>query len=75
MQLRYFSMITLTTIGYGDIMPRSTGARAMAALEGLVGQIYLTAILARLVGIEVANAATRSHPGAGEGDGPSANAE
>jgi hypothetical protein len=74
-QLRYFSMITLTTIGYGDIMPRSTGARAMAALEGLVGQIYLTAILARLVGIEVANAATRSHPGAGEGDGPSANAE
>ncbi len=58
-QLRYFSMITLTTIGYGDIMPKSTGARAMAALEGLVGQIYLTAILARLVGIEVASAASR----------------
>ena len=31
----------------------------MAALEGLVGQIYLTAILARLVGIEVASAASR----------------
>lgn len=62
-QLRYFSMITLTTIGYGDIMPKSTPARAMAALEGLVGQIYLTAILARLVGIEVANASTRGADG------------
>jgi voltage-gated potassium channel Kch len=55
-QLRYFSMVTLTTIGYGDIMPKSALARAMSAMEGLVGQIYLTAIVARLVGIEVAYA-------------------
>lgn len=56
-QLRYFSMMTLTTVGYGDITPKSTEARAFAALESLVAQIYLAAIIARLVGIEVAHAA------------------
>lgn len=55
-QLRYFSMMTLTTVGYGDIVPKSTEARAFAALESLLAQIYLAAIIARLVGIEVAYA-------------------
>ncbi len=56
MQLRYFSMMTLTTVGYGDIVPRSPEARAFAALEALIAQIYLAAIVARLVGIQVAHA-------------------
>ena len=58
MQLRYFSMMTLTTVGYGDIVPRSPEARAVAALEALIAQIYLAAIVARLVGIQVAHATT-----------------
>ncbi len=55
-QLRYFSMVTLTTVGYGDIVPRGTEVRAFAATEALVGQIYLAAIVARIVGIQGASA-------------------
>lgn len=54
-QLRYFSMVTLTTVGYGDIVPRGTEARAFAATEALLGQIYLAAIVARIVGIQGAS--------------------
>jgi voltage-gated potassium channel Kch len=53
-QLRYFSLMTLTTVGYGDIVPKSGEARALATIESLLGQIYLTAIVARLVGISIA---------------------
>lgn len=61
--LRYFSMVTLTTVGYGDIVPVSGEARALAALEALVAQIYLAAIVARIVGIEVANSVARRDAG------------
>jgi hypothetical protein len=57
--LRYFSMITLTTVGYGDIVPVSKEARALASLQALLAQIYLAAIVARIVGIEVANSVAR----------------
>jgi len=53
-QLRYYSMMTLTTVGYGDIVPRSSEARAFAMIEALLGQIYLAAVVARLVGLQVA---------------------
>ena len=53
MQLRYFSFATLTTLGYGDILPRSSTARTMAVLEAVMGQIYLAVLIARLVGLHI----------------------
>jgi hypothetical protein len=53
LELRYFSFMTLTTVGYGDIVPHSTAARTLAALEAVTGQIYLTVLVARLVGLHI----------------------
>lgn len=52
-ELNYFSLVTLTTIGYGDIYPLSPPARSLATLEGLLAQLYLAIIIARLVGLEI----------------------
>lgn len=51
--LLYYSFITLSTLGYGDITPLSEGARSLAALEAVTGQIYLAVLVARLVGLEI----------------------
>ena len=48
--LIYFSYITLTTIGYGDITPISEAARNFAIILGLVGQFYNTVIIAIIIG-------------------------
>ena len=53
MQLRYFSFMTLTTVGYGDVVPRSSAARTMAVLEAVMGQFYLAVLIARLVGLHI----------------------
>src|SRR5437588_9915460 len=53
MQMRYFSFMTLTTVGYGDVVPRSSAARTMAALKAVMGQLYLTVLVARLVGLHI----------------------
>ena len=49
----YYSFVTLTTVGYGDIMPVHPLARAVAVLEALTGQLYLAIMLARLVSLEL----------------------
>ena len=49
-ELMYFSYITLTTIGYGDILPITPMARKAAILIGLIGQMYLVVITAIVVG-------------------------
>ncbi len=46
----YYSFITLTTIGYGEIVPNSPAARSVSILIGAAGQIYLTVIIAMIVG-------------------------
>jgi hypothetical protein len=47
--LMYFSMSTLTTVGYGDIAPVNPIARSLANLEALIGQLYPAIIVARIV--------------------------
>jgi len=49
----YFSFVTLTTVGYGDIVPVAPAARSLAAFEALVGQLYPAIILARLVSLQI----------------------
>jgi hypothetical protein len=51
--LRYFSLVTITTVGYGDITPATHAARAFANLESVVGQLYLVIQVAWLVGMHV----------------------
>ncbi|MBV8437380.1 MAG: two pore domain potassium channel family protein [Silvibacterium sp.] len=48
-ELLYFSLVTLTTIGYGDILPVAGEARMLAALEGVVGVLYVAITVALLV--------------------------
>jgi len=50
----YFSFVTLTTLGYGDITPVAHAARSLAILEALIGQLYPAIVLARLVSLHVA---------------------
>lgn len=48
--LYYFSIITLTTVGFGDVQPVSDMARMLAAYEALIGQVYLAVFIALLMG-------------------------
>ncbi len=47
----YYSFVTLTTLGYGDIVPTSALARRLGIIEALIGQIYLAVFIGRLVGV------------------------
>jgi hypothetical protein len=49
----YFSFVTLTSTGYGDMVPLAPFARSTANLEALVGQLYPATLLARLVSLEI----------------------
>ncbi len=52
--LMYYSFVTLTTLGYGDIYPTSDATRILAMLEATLGQLYLVILVARLVGLYTA---------------------
>lgn len=54
--LIYFSFTTLTTVGFGDVLPVTANARSLAVLEAVIGQIMLVVMMARLVGLHVAHA-------------------
>ncbi len=47
----YFSFVTLTTLGYGDIVPVSPPARMLCWLEALFGQLFIAVLIARFVGL------------------------
>ena len=51
----FFSYVTLTTVGYGNIEAITNQARSLASLEALIGQLYLTLMVARLVGLHISN--------------------
>lgn len=51
----YFSFVTMTTLGYGDITPLALHARILVQIETLMGQLYVAIFIARLVSIQTAN--------------------
>ena len=51
--LIYYSFVTITTLGYGDITPLTPLARSLAILEAVVGQLYIAVQVAWLVGVHV----------------------
>jgi hypothetical protein len=55
-QLTYFSFVTLTTVGYGDITPAREGPRGLAVVEAMVGQFYVAVLLGELIGKRVSHA-------------------
>jgi hypothetical protein len=52
----YYSFVTMTTLGYGDVVPVGTAARILAIYQAILGQVYLVVIVARLVGLQVSGA-------------------
>jgi len=52
----YFSLVTLTTMGYGDVTPVRPPATVLATLEALFGQFYIAVVVAALVGLRLAQA-------------------
>jgi hypothetical protein len=52
-QFVYFSFVTLTTLGYGDITPVTSLAKSLCILEAVIGQLYLVVQVAWLVGVHV----------------------
>jgi hypothetical protein len=49
----YYSFVTLTTLGYGDMTPLTEVASSFSLLEAVIGQIYLTVLIAMLVGVYI----------------------
>jgi hypothetical protein len=49
----YYSLVTITTLGYGDIVPVTGTARLAAALEAVMGSLYLAVLVARLVALHI----------------------
>ena len=47
----YFSFVTLTTLGYGDVSPIGAATKSFAILEAIIGQMYIAVLMARLMGV------------------------
>ncbi len=55
----YFSLVTITTLGYGDVVPLTPAARSLAALEAFFGQAFVAILVARLVGLHIVSTEDR----------------
>ena len=58
----YYSFVTLTTLGYGDITPLTPPARSLSMLEAVMGPVYLTVLVARLVALQISHSG-KDRPG------------
>lgn len=52
-RFHYFSYVTLTTLGYGDIIPLNPIAKSLVMIEGLTGQLFPAIMITRLVSLEI----------------------
>lgn len=59
--LLYFSFVTLTTLGYGDIVPTMDLTKTLSTAEAAIGQIYTIVLVSRLVGYHVSQATSRNN--------------
>lgn len=57
--LQYLSFVTLSTLGYGDITPQTRGAASLCQVEAILGQFLTVVLVARLVGVQVAQETNR----------------
>ena len=57
--LLYYSFVTLTTVGYGDMSPVTPIARTLAVLEAILGQFYIGVLIARLMGFYILHSSQR----------------
>ncbi len=55
----YYSFTCLTTLGFGDIVPATPAARVFSYLSAVIGQIFLTVLIARIVGLHISDSARR----------------
>jgi hypothetical protein len=66
----YFSFMTLSTVGYGDITPLSNEARALAVAEAMTGTLFITVLIARLVALFTTQNQTSDTSGRADTSGP-----
>jgi voltage-gated potassium channel len=58
-EFMYYSFVTLSTLGYGDVTPLNEFSKPWAIIESIIGQFYLAVVLARLVGLQISAKNTR----------------
>jgi len=58
-EVMYYSFVTLTTLGYGDVIPGTPLVRAVSTVEALLGQLYPAILIAHLVGLRAARGPMR----------------
>ncbi len=63
MDMLYYSLVTITTLGYGDIVPQMGVARMTAVVEAVTGQLYVALLVAWLVGMFISQSLRSRQPG------------
>jgi hypothetical protein len=56
----YYSFVTLTTVGYGDVIPVNIHAKLLAVFEAVFGQLFIAVLVARLVGLHIGTSRQKS---------------
>jgi voltage-gated potassium channel len=67
--LIYFSFVTLASVGYGDIVPKTPFAQRLAIMEAIMGQFYTAVLVAYLLSVYIGGRSQESGPHSGRGPG------